>query len=167
MKIRISVIWGLMIPSFIFVSAAKADGFKEGQWKMTMVTHMDNMSPEMAQAMQQMQNMPPEAQAMMKARGISMGANGQGMTMTITQCMTKENPVPKHSHETEDHCKTTHEMDGNTVKFSSTCDFNDMKMDSSGEMTYTGDTMQGHIKSHQVRGGGSLRIQALISMGSM
>ena len=36
--------------SLLLVTAARAEGFKEGQWKMTMNTKMDNMPPEMANA---------------------------------------------------------------------------------------------------------------------
>ena len=41
---------------------------------------------------------------MMKQRGIQMSADGQGMTMSIDQCITKQNPVPKRSPE-EVNCK--------------------------------------------------------------
>lgn len=48
------------------VTAGAQETLKEGKWSMTMVTHMDNMPPEMAAAMQQMQNLPPEAKAQMQ-----------------------------------------------------------------------------------------------------
>ena len=66
MKIYASVILGVVIIFTAFMTAARAEGFKEGKWAMTMVTKMENMPPEMAAAMKQMQNMPPEEQAMMQ-----------------------------------------------------------------------------------------------------
>lgn len=154
MRIRLSMVLGFFILSSLFMTAARAGGFKEGKWAMTMVMKMDNMSPQMAAEMQQMQNLPPQVQAMMKAKGIQMGGNGQGMTMSITQCLTNNNPIPKQNKaQTDDHCQSTHEMDGNTVKFHSTCNYNNTQMESSGEMTYTGDSMTGHLKNHEVTGG--------------
>ena len=152
MKIRISVILGACIMSFIFISAARADGFKEGQWKMTMVTKMDNQSPEMANAMKQMQNLPPQALAMMKQRGISVGSDGQGMSITVTQCLSKQNPVPKQEHG-NNNCKETHEINGDTVTFTSSCNYNNTQMDSNGTVTYAGDGMTGHITSSGTAGG--------------
>jgi hypothetical protein len=92
MKICSSIILGVFLLC-IFILPAKADDLKEGKWSMTMVTHMDSMPPEMAQAMQQMQNMPPEVQAMMKAHNVQMAGNGQDMTITTTNCISKQNPV--------------------------------------------------------------------------
>jgi hypothetical protein len=154
MKISVAIILGLFWMC-ISVSPAKADGLKEGKWSMTMVTHMDSMSPQMAQAMQQMQNMPPEVQAMMKAHNVQMGASGQDMTITVTNCISRQNPVPKYTKDAkmDSYCQQTHDIQGNTVHFHMTCDHNDFQMDSSGSMTYAGDTMQGHIKSHQMEGG--------------
>jgi len=150
-KITASIILGLFWMS-ISIMPAKADGLKEGKWSMTMTTHMDNMPPEMAQAMQQMQNMPPEVQAMMKARNIQMNANGQDMTITTTHCVTKANPVPKDPKMGND-CQETHDIQGNTVNFHVTCNRDDFQLDSTGTSTYTGDSMEGHIKSHQVSKG--------------
>jgi len=136
----------------VFLSSARAEGIKEGKWSMTMVTKMGNESPEMAKAMKQMQNLPPEALAMMKQRGIQVGGDGQGMTITVAQCLTKQNPVPKREH-SDKHCKETHEINGDTVTFSSSCNYNDTQMESNGTVKYSGDTMEGHIKSHGTAGG--------------
>ena len=154
MKTNISIIIGLFLICFSIVPA-KAGDFKEGKWTMTMVTHMDNMPPEMAEAMQQMQNLPPQVQAMMKAHNVQMGGNGQGMTFTVTHCLTKNNMVPHFSKDSkmDNYCQQTHDIQGNTVNFHTICNHNDFQMDSKGSMTYTGDSMQGHIKSHQVEGG--------------
>lgn len=154
MKISISIVLGLFWVCFTIVPA-KAEGFKEGKWSMTMVTHMDNMSPEMAQAMQQIQNLPPQAQAMMQAHNVQMNGNGQGMTITVTHCVTMQNPVPHFTKDAkmDNYCQQTHEINGNIINFTMTCNHDNFQMDSKGSMTYMGDTMQGHIKSHQVEGG--------------
>ena len=147
---------GLML---VFMTIGRAQGLKEGQWSMTMVTKMDNMSPEMAAAMKQMENMPPEAKAMMQQMqqrmGVSMSADGQGMTITTSHCITNQNPVPKYmkNKDMEDRCQQTHEINGNTVIFHSTCNYNDTQIESNGNMTYSDDTMQGEIKSHQTHAG--------------
>jgi Protein of unknown function (DUF3617) len=154
MKINISIILGLFLVC-ISVSPAKADGFKAGKWSMTMVTHMDSMSPEMAQAMQQMQNMPPQVQAMMQAHHVQMGANGQDMAITVTNCLTDQNPVPKYKNDAKmnSYCQQTHDFQGNTVHFHMNCNHSNFQMDSSGSMTYEGDSVHGHIKSHEVEDG--------------
>jgi hypothetical protein len=157
MKICHSIVLSLIFLSFSIVPV-KADDFKEGKWTMTMVTHMDRMSPEMAQAMQQMQNLPPQVQAMMQSHHVQMGANGQDMTITVTHCVTKQNPIPKYTKNAkmDNYCQQSHDIQGNTVNFHVTCDHNDFQMESTGTMTYSGDSMQGHIKNHQVEHGQSM-----------
>jgi hypothetical protein len=157
MKINISIILSLFWMCLSIVPA-QADGFKEGKWTLNMVTHMSNMTPEMAKAMQQMQNLPPQVQAMMKARGVEMSGNGQDMIVTVTRCLTKQNPIPHFTKRTdiENYCQQTHVMTGNTVTFNMTCNHNDFQMNSSGTMSYTGDTMQGSITSHESNAGHSM-----------
>ena len=157
MKKNLLIGLGLMVMVFIFNAQVWAeDGLKEGKWIMTMVTKMDNMTPRMAEAMKQMENMPPEAKAamekMQQKMGVSMKVNGQGVTISTTQCITKQNPVPKNKYSSA-YCQVTHNTNGNVVNFHTTCDHNNMQMESSGSMTYAGDTMQGHIKSHEVVAG--------------
>jgi hypothetical protein len=77
---------------------------------------------------------------------------GHGMAITVTQCITKQNPVPNHVKNPE-YCQQTHDFNGNTVNFHMTCDRNNTQIESSGRMTYTGDSMQGEIKTHQVTSG--------------
>ena len=136
----------------IFSAGANAQGIKEGKWSMTMVTKMEGaQSEEMAQAMKEMENMSAEDKAMMQqmmgGMNIQMGAGGAGMTTTITQCLTNENPVPENN--TKENCRETHSMEGSTVKFEEVCD--DSK--STGEVTYDNDSMQGMIKSEQTENG--------------
>ena len=104
-----------------------------------------------------MESMPTEQRAMiekMQAKmGISMSADGSVVTVTSTQCLTKQNPVPNHLKE-HSACRETHEMKGDTVTFHMTCDQNDSQMESTGSATYSGDNMRGAVKSHMVRPNG-------------
>ncbi len=151
MFIRFASVLGVLV-CWALTASARAEGLKEGQWSTTMVTKMNNASPEMAEAMQQMQNLPPEAQAMMKQRGIQLSGNGQGTTVTVTQCITKDNPVPKQNPD-DQNCQQTHDTNGNTVNYHVTCNENDGQMDATGSMTYDGDSMQGHSQNHMVQNG--------------
>ena len=127
-------------------SAASAQSMKPGLWEITskMQTASGQMERQMAQAQQQMANMPPEQRKMMEEmmarQGVKMGtAGGGGMTMKV--CMTKEmierNEMP--SQQQRGDCKTTSQSrSGNTMKFSYAC----TQPPSSGEgvMTFNGDT---------------------------
>ena len=138
--------------------------FKEGKWTITTVTNIDGNSgqtAEMQKAMKELENLPPEAKEMMKKmqgmRGgqISMGTQGGGLKTTITQCMTNKNPVPKMDNGKDSNaCEQTHDIQGNTVKFHSVCKDKDGQVEVNGKMTFTGETMEGQIKSHQVNKGG-------------
>ncbi|MBF0490661.1 MAG: DUF3617 domain-containing protein [Candidatus Omnitrophica bacterium] len=134
-------------------SVAKAQGMKEGKWSMTVESKMEGMTPEYTQAMKQMENMPPEVKAMMQKNGVSMSANGQGVAMTYTQCLTKQNPVPKGKDSAKYNCQETHEMNGDTVSFHMSCHNGDMSMEGEGHMTYSGDTMEGETKMKRISNG--------------
>jgi len=152
MKKFVLVMAVFCVLAVVFTVRATADGIKEGKWTMTMVTKMDGLPPEAAAAMKQMQNLPPEAAAMMQKMNVQVGAGpGGGISTTVTQCITNQNPVPK-SKRTED-CQETHDKNGNTVNFHVTCNKQDFQMDSTGNVTYTGDSMVGHIKSHETAKG--------------
>lgn len=137
---------------FLTVFAATASAaIKEGQWSMTMTTKVEGMSAENQAAMKELENMPPETRAMMEKMqgrmGVKMGMGADGMTTTVTQCMTGSNPVP--NPKTAENCKETHDISGDTVNFHVTCDSRAVKVDSTGHVTYMGDSMQGEIKSRQ------------------
>jgi hypothetical protein len=136
----------------IFTVRATADGIKEGKWSMTMLTKIEGLSPEAAAAMKQMENMPPEAAAMMRKMNVQVSAGpGGGISTTVTQCITNQNPIPK-SKRMED-CQEKHDRNGNTFNFHVTCDKQGMQMDATGHVTYSGNSMEGQIKSHQVAQG--------------
>ena len=136
---------------FLLSGTANAAAIKEGSWTMTTNIHMDGMDNEMAQAQQDMENMSPAERAMMEKMmgGMKMGAQGggMGMSMTRTQCITNDNPVPKGDN--QENCQQTHTMRGNTVNFEVTCD----DSHSTGQVTYKNDSMKGTIKSTSTKNG--------------
>ncbi len=142
----------LIAVAVVFVIGARAaQGMKEGKWEMRMVIKMDGIGEEYSKAMKEMENMPPAEKAMMQQMmgkmGMGMNVNAEGMTTTVTQCLSSQNPVPpmdKMNNNAKD-CKETHSMNGNTVKFEAVC----KGSKSSGEMTFDGDSMHGKIKSQQ------------------
>ena len=154
MKKLIVVLAGIFVATL--ATTANADGIKEGKWSMTMVTKMEGMAPEMADAMKEMENMPAEAKAMMQGMpgmNFQMGGDAQGITTTVTQCVSNKNPVPENN--AAENCQQTHEIDGSTVNFHVTCDGKHEQTDSTGRVTYAGDSMEGEIKSHQKSDGQS------------
>jgi hypothetical protein len=108
--------------------AAGAQGMKPGLWEVTskMQTGSGQMERQMAQAQQQMANMPPEqrkmVEEMMARQGVKMGsAGGGGMTMKV--CMTREmverNEMPSQQR---GDCKTTSQSrSGNTMNMAFAC----------------------------------------------
>ncbi len=155
MKNDIFIVLCLFVLTVYFGGTARAEELKEGKWSMTMTTKLDSLSPEMANSMREVQEQMannPQLQGM----GIHMGLDGQGMTTTVTHCVSKQNPVPRYSKEDQDDCQHTNDISGNKVHFHTVCNRDDMQMDATGEMTYTGDSMEGHIKSHMVKAGRSM-----------
>jgi hypothetical protein len=75
-----ALIYALMGTALVLAPAAFAAHGKAGLWTISSTTKMPNMP--------QMQNLPPEAMAMMKARGMQMPGMGQPIVTQI--CMTQE-----------------------------------------------------------------------------
>ena len=126
-------------------TARAAQGIKEGQWSMTMTIQADGMGDEAAQAAKEMEKMSPEDRAMMQQMmgGMKMGggAQGTGMTVQSSQCMTNDHPVPTQDEQKD--CQETHSITGNAVHFDVVC----KDSTSSGDVTYHNDSMTGHITS--------------------
>ena len=142
-------------------TARAAQGIKEGQWSMTMTIQADGMGDEAAKAMKDMEQMPPEDRAMMQQMmgGMKMGvgAQGMGMAMTSSQCITNDNPVPKRDEQND--CQETHSINGNTVQFDVVCP----DSTSSGQVTYKNDSMKGTIKTAQTERGQATNVTIDIS----
>jgi len=131
----------------LFTNTAKAAEIKEGQWSMTTVIHIDGMD----EAMEEMKGMSPQEKAMMEKMmgGMKFGAagGGGGMSTTITQCITNDNPVPESDK--QKNCQQTHSKKGNTVNFEVIC----ADSHTSGQVTYQNNSMKGRIKSTQTKNG--------------
>ena len=124
-----------MKPHFLLAAAlaacatvAGAQSLKPGLWEITnkMQTGSGQMEQHMAQAQQQMANMPPEqrkmVEEMMARQGVKMGTAGGG-GMTVKVCMTKDmverNEMPAQQR---GDCKTTQQSrSGNTMKMAFAC----------------------------------------------
>ncbi len=159
MKKITSAMVGFLVLVLVFAMAVTAENIKEGKWSIKMITKIEGMPVDAAAKMkEEMNNMPPEAAAMMKQMSgkmnIEMGANDQGITTTVTQCVTAQNPVP--DTKLPANCQETHEMNGNVVNFHVACNNKDLQLDSTGHVTYNGDSMDGVVKSHQASEGKSM-----------
>ena len=145
MKKGLSAAGAAAVVAMLANTVSAAEGMKEGQWSMTMTIQADGMGEEGAKAMQEMEQMPPEQKAMMQQMmgrmKMGVAAQGMGMAITSSQCMTNAHPVPQRDDEKD--CQETHAIKGNAVHFDVVCD--DSR--SSGEVTYDNDSMTGHIKS--------------------
>jgi hypothetical protein len=139
--------------------AASAADFKEGKWTLTTVIEVPGMADEMAQMQKEMEGMSPEEKAMMEkmmgGMGMKLGFDkgGKGMTTTITQCLTNDDPVPQSSEGKL--CDETHEIKGNTVYFEAECSDSYSK----GEVTYRNDKMSGNIQTKQNSTGEEINIK--------
>ncbi len=132
--------------------------FKTGKWSMTTTTQMEGLPPEAAEAMN---NISPEKkqemmdkmkEGMKKQGGELLSLDMQGATTTMTVCMTKQ---PSGSFNLNNAmyntlCHESHETEGNTYHFMSTCNMGAVSVSSSGSMTYNSDSMEGEIKMHTV-----------------
>jgi hypothetical protein len=96
------------------LSLASAQSLKPGLWESTHKTQFggdSQMAQQMAQAQQQMANMPPEQRKMMedmmKSRGMSMSPGSGGAGMTVKYCLTKEQAERKEIPAQRGDCKST------------------------------------------------------------
>ncbi len=102
------------------VVTAQAEIMKPGQWEITSENQMAGMA-----GMPAMPAVPPEQMAKMKEMGIKMpGMGGQGMSVTVRHCVTKEQaekgvpPQPKN----DQHCEQKSvKREGNKVSWSMEC----------------------------------------------
>jgi hypothetical protein len=137
----------LAIALAALAGAAGAQTMKPGLWEITnkMQSGSGQMERQMAQAQQQMANLPPDQRKMMEEmmarQGVKLGtAAGGGMTMKV--CMTKEmverNEMPSQQR---GDCKTTSQSrSGNTMKMAFAC----TNPPSSGEGQFTFNGSEGY-----------------------
>lgn len=140
---------GVVFACALFLTnAATAAGIKEGKWSLTTTIHIAGMDDQAGEAMKEMENMSPEEKAMMQQMmgGMGISANAGGMTTTMPQCITNDNPVPEASNNPD--CQSTHNTRGNTVSFEVVCP----DSTSRGQVSYNNETMNGTITSKQTNG---------------
>ena len=151
MKKIVSTVVAVLSVCVLGISNADAE-VREGKWSMTIVTKAVGMEAGATEAQAAMQNMSPEEQTMMQQMmgGMGMGMSAEGITTTIEKCITSADPVPQ----TEEGCQQTHTINGNTVNFETVCEDGQ----STGQVTYEGDSMSGSIMSHSSTGDASIQI---------
>jgi len=80
---------------------------------------------------------------------------------TMTQCLTKQDPVPSSSADAQG-CKVTDmKTEGNTLTYTMTCEQQGQTIKSSGKMTYKGDTFNGTTKTNMESNNGKMTITTL------
>lgn len=119
---------------FLSSTVIASDSIREGKWEFITQTQMEGM-PKMPE-------LPPGVKL---PPGVNMSRNGNGIQMTVTKCITKDDMVPA-SRQGQDKCKVTKmEKNGNRVNWSVYCKENDTEMTGDGMAAYTGDTMESKI----------------------
>lgn len=146
MQTRTTAPWLSVAALVLLPLSALADSHqKPGLWEIDSQMQMKN--PQMAAAAGKMQQMTPEMQQMMAARGIKMPQIGSDGSMT--QSMTNKICVTPEQAAKSDHpdfgrdkqCKMTKSnYSGNTFTGEMTCDSPEMKGTGTINMTMDGDT---------------------------
>jgi len=77
-----------------------------------------------------------------------------GMTipsMTISQCITKDNAIPQSNSPGQDECRVSDiKTSGNTVSWTTICDGQGGKMTGKGEVTYHGNRFEGRMTTEHM-----------------
>jgi hypothetical protein len=82
---------------------------------------------------------------------------------TSTQCITKQEPVPVDSANSQG-CKITDmKVKGNTVTYTMECEQQGMKIKTTGEMTYMGDSFEGTSITDMGPAAGGMKVKTKIS----
>ena len=138
----------IFLGAFLAAGTLWAQSFMPGKWTITMVTQIEGMDEEMAQAAELMKGMTPEQKAMMNQMmgglDLQMDVGPEGMTTTFTQCLNEANPVPDLK-ETKG-CEMTYESEGNETSFKAVCPESTV----TGKVLYKETTMSGDIVSQQM-----------------
>ena len=136
--------------AFMGAGALWAQSFMPGRWTITMVTQIEGMEEQIAQAAVIMQSLSPEEKAMMGnmtrmigGLDIEMDLSKDGMITTITECLTEKNPVPNLKEVSS--CQMTQNTNGNTTNFEAVCPQGTV----AGHINYKKSTMTGQMTSRQ------------------
>lgn len=76
-------------------------------------------------------------------QGIPAGMPGSMPARTMTKCLTEQKPLPNISFGDENCEIEDTQTEGNTVSFKMVCEQQGMESESSGEMTFKGDSLEG------------------------
>jgi hypothetical protein len=91
------------------------------------------------------------------------GMPGGMPAQTTTQCLTQKDPVPSTSAEAQG-CKITNmKTVGNTVTYTMACDQQGMKTESTGTMTFKGETFEGKTVMKMGPSAGGMTVTTKIS----
>lgn len=86
----------------------------------------------------------------------------QPAPVTITRCMTSQDPVPGQSA-ADSNCRIVDtNTQGNTVTWKVECDHQGQKMKGSGKMTYHGDHFEGMVNAVMAGQGGNMEMTTTI-----
>ena len=125
MKMKKAVLVLLGVCLLAFTSIARAE-FKGGKWSITEVMKVD------------IPNMPPQYAAMNK-----------GQTTTNTSCFVNQDDFVRIISKSYQGCQETHQANGDTVTFQSTCNNGNIQTTYNGNLTFNGNSMQGHMDGQQ------------------
>lgn len=90
------------------------------------------------------------------------GMPGAMPPQTMTQCLTEKNPVPNGAAGAQG-CKIKNmKTEGNTVTYTMTCQQQGMAIDTSGTITYSGDTFEGTSQTKMGPAAGGMTITTYI-----
>jgi hypothetical protein len=89
------------------------------------------------------------------------GMPGGIPTQTTTQCLTKEDPVP-NSTDMQGCTMKDVVTKGNTMTYTMACDQQGMKSQTSGKMTYSGNTFEGTNQTKMGAEEGAMTITSII-----
>ncbi len=82
---------------------------------------------------------------------------------TITQCLTKQEPVPNKDAGGQTCVIKDMNQDGNTITWKMECDQQGQKMTSEGQMSYNGDSFEGTSTMNMGSQAGNMTMTTLIS----
>lgn len=81
---------------------------------------------------------------------------------TITECLTKQDPVPSESAGSGNCSITDMQTAGNTVTWEMSCDHQGQQMTSRGKMTYHGDRFEGTVDTRMGPQAGNMQMTTTI-----
>ena len=127
---------GLMFCILLVSSTPLLAGPKEGKWEYTSEMNVPGM--------QQTPKLPDNVKLPPGVQMPKMGPNG--MIHTFTQCVAKEDWVPREQKGAEQCKLTQQERSGDTVKWETVCATPQGRMTGQGVATYKGTTMNATMK---------------------